>query len=215
MSQTAPVFIGGPGCLGPVLSRVLGSHSQLVCSSSDLIHSIAMAGKDVASAMPYLTEYHLEPSQVHQAYSKLSTCLLGTTDSESSGGLHLEVDSDCAFCFEDIYRVFPESPLVFVLRDARDLAAQELQTLSEVDDGQRVELRLERAGEVSKRWLKMILDGSAAFKRLGAHTQTCLLRFEGLVINPVRAAGCRLPGYAGGSWPAVKAGFSSFGGGLA
>jgi len=30
----------------------------------------------------------------------------------------------------------------------------------------------------------MILDGSAAFKRLGAHTQTCLLRFEGLVINP-------------------------------
>jgi hypothetical protein len=185
MSQKNPVFIGGPGCLEPIVARVLGSHPHIVCGPGlDLIHSVATAGKDVNSAMTYLREFQLDTGTVDQAFSKLSRSILGVSESGKSGQTFVEVDAKASFCFNEIHRIFPESPLIFILRDVRDLVAQEFASATVAKERDQRQWRQTKAGELSKKWLQMIVDGSTSFKAFGPQTRTCLLRLEGLLINP-------------------------------
>ncbi len=129
-TPTTPIFIGGAGRSGTTLVRViLDSHPHIACGPElKLTPIVGEVLQKVENELPSITEnYHLPADAVPQGLRQLLQSLLMPYLAQSGKRRIAEKTPHNVAYFPQLHQIFPDSPLIHVIRDGRDVVASLLQ----------------------------------------------------------------------------------------
>jgi len=183
----SPIFIGGAGRSGTTLLRViLDTHPNIVCGPEfKIIPSILEHWANTSSRFgSVLQSYNLSQEKLRSSYSSFLLNLLGPLLEKSGKQRIAEKTPHNVFYFQHLNQIFPESPLVHLIRDGRDVVCS-LLTMNWVDvaTGKRVSYT-ESAAEAARYWVHVVLTGKKAGSMPSAQLKYIELRYEDIVQNP-------------------------------
>lgn len=129
-TPTAPIFIGGAGRSGTTLVRViLDSHPHIACGPElKVTPLLGELLQRIENELPQIAQnYHLPADAVPQGLRQLLESLLAPYLAQSGKQRFAEKTPHNVAFFPQLHQIFPESPLIHVIRDGRDVVASLLQ----------------------------------------------------------------------------------------
>ncbi|MCB9655079.1 MAG: sulfotransferase [Deltaproteobacteria bacterium] len=183
--KLSPIFVGGAGRSGTTLLRViLDAHPSIACGPElKITPALCQFWLNLQTAfLPALEGYGLGPEDVNDAVSGMLDRFLEPYLARSKKSRIAEKSPNNVFFFEHLHIIFPESPLVHVIRDGRDVVCS-LLTMNWVDPATRAPIDYTRdVRKAAEYWVKAVRAGRTAAKNVeGCYFE---LRYEALVADP-------------------------------
>jgi len=206
--NNSPIFIGGAGRSGTTLLRViLDSHPNITCGPelkvtplvADLWHKFQTAH------LPPLKQYLLTPTDINLVFREMLLSLLEKYRQQSGKARIAEKSPNNIFFFQHLHMMFPESPLIHVIRDGRDVVCS-LLTMNWINPqtGRRVEYTTD-ARKAAEYWASAVAMGRRASQNPSIRPRYLEVRYEDIVLNPEETLR-KLFSFLGEPWdPAVLA----------
>lgn len=183
----APIFIGGAARSGTTLLRVmLDSHSRIACGPELKIIPdwLQQWQHDIKSFGNYAAEnLRMERGVIDDAYRAKLSRLFNWVRERSGKPRIAEKTPHNVIYFGHIDQLFPDSPLIHVIRDGRDVVASLLGMEWYYPDGRRVPYTKDVAA-AGRYWAKAVTAGLKARRHLGE--KVLEVRYESLVEQPER-----------------------------
>lgn len=135
MINKPPIFIGGAGRSGTTLLRViLDSHSQIACGPELKVSTTiaAMWYNFQTKFKSVLNEYYLNENDINKIFAEMILSLLEKFRQKENKPRIAEKSPNNVMIFSHLHKIFPESPLIHVIRDGRDVITS-LLTMDWVD----------------------------------------------------------------------------------
>ena len=187
MSQsTAPIFVGGCGRSGTTLIRViLDSHPHIACGP-ELRAGFAALRLWEEYNTTYtgaLSEHLLTPGDINAMFARLITSLMDNYRKAQDKLRSAEKSPNNVFFFQHLHAIFPESPLIHVIRDGRDVVCS-LLSMDWVDGrGQPIEYTRD-AGKAAEFWVSAIRAGRLALSHPTMKNRYREVRYEDIINDP-------------------------------
>lgn len=210
-----PLFIGGAGRSGTTLLRViLDSHPNIACGPElKLTEWVVNSRLDffdfVKARNAPLREYRLTPEYVNRIFSAMLLSLMENYRKLSNKPRIAEKTPINACLFEHLSEIFPESPLIHVIRDGRDVVCSLLTMQTQWIDP-RTGLGVDWTrdiGRAAEYWASWVSAGREALSHPIARRNYMELKYEDLIEKP-EATLKHLCKFIGEPW-AGSAGLSS------
>lgn len=185
MTNKPPIFIGGAGRSGTTLLRViLDSHSQIACGPElKITPLIASYWYDFQTKYsPFLKEYLINEKDINLLFSNMITSLLEKYRSSQNKNRIAEKSPNNIKIFYHLSHIFPDSPLIHIVRDGRDVIASLLTMDWKNPDGQPIAYTNDPI-EVAKYWKDAVQTGLKFAKQSNLDNHF-LLKYEELVTSP-------------------------------
>jgi hypothetical protein len=186
MSQS-PVFVGVAGRSGTTLLRViLDSHPNIACGPElKVTPALCRLWYDFQTAYsPPLREYLLTLHDINAVFAQVIGSLLEKYRQQSGKPRVAEKSPNNVFYFDHLHLMFPDSPLVHVIRDGRDVICS-LLTMDWIDPKTRKPLGYTRdARKAAEYWVRAVRAGQAAARHPGLAARYMEIRYEQLVTDP-------------------------------
>lgn len=185
--SSPPIFIGGAGRSGTTLVRViLDSHRNIACGPElKVIPNLCQVWEQFRGAypqMPSLKEYLLAPEDIDRSFAELLMSLLQKYLDSTGKKRIAEKSPDNVFFFRHLHMMFPESPLVQVIRDGRDVVCS-LLTMNWINPMTRQRLDYTTdARKAAAYWANAVRAGRAS--QIGAEGKYYEIRYEQIVSAP-------------------------------
>jgi hypothetical protein len=202
----SPIFVGGAGRSGTTLIRViLDSHPNIACGPELKVTPILtdLWHKFQSAHYPPLKEYLLTPADINRIFAHMIVSLLEKYREKTGKRRIAEKSPNNVFFFQHLHHIFPESPLIHVIRDGRDVVCS-LLTMNWIDPqtGRQVEYtRTARAA--AEYWASAVRIGRTAGAQPAISPRYTEVRYEAIVGEPVPTLQ-RLFAFLGEPWdPAV------------
>jgi sulfotransferase family protein len=181
-----PIFVGGAGRSGTTLLRViLDSHSNIACGPElKVTPNVCGLWYEFQSGFfPALVEYGLTRQDISRAMGDLISTLLAKYRATSGKPRSAEKSPNNVFYFAHLHTIFPESPLVHMVRDGRDVVCS-LLTMDWVDSRTGAPIDYTRdARKAAEYWVSAVRAGREAGRRIGAkHYRE--IKYEDVVARP-------------------------------
>ncbi len=182
-----PIFVGGAGRSGTTLLRVmLDSHPNIACGPElKVTTAIAKLWLDCqtgyASALAAL---HLPPREVNSILADTLRSFMAPFQAASGKARIAEKTPGNVVWFGPLHQMFPDSPLVHVIRDGRDVVASLLRMDWTGPDGRPIAYTQD-AGAAARYWVTSVRAGrevAAVDPRL--RSRYVEIRYEELVADP-------------------------------
>ena len=184
---------------------MLDSHPNIACGPEfKLIPAIASLWADTVTAYAdILQAYQLTISDVNAAYRQLIETLLSNYQAASKKPRLAEKSPNNVFFLPHLNQIFPDSPLIHVIRDGRDVVSS-LLTMNWVDITTNEKLPyVESAQGAAEYWVNTITAARTAASEPAIREHYLEIRYEELVRQPQETL-VRLLDYIGEPWdPAV------------
>ncbi len=183
----SPVFIGGAGRSGTTLLRViLDSHPNIACGPElKVTPRVAQMWLEFQTTLNApLREYQLTPTDINAIFGRMLLSFLEKYRKIAGKKRIAEKSPNNVFYFQHLANMFPESPLIHVIRDGRDVICS-LLTMDWRDPstGQRVEYTRD-VRKAAEYWVTAVRAGREALKSAIARPNYMELHYEDLVKNP-------------------------------
>ncbi len=181
-----PIFIGGAGRSGTTLVRsILNAHPRIAIGAElKVTPAIAQCWQGVRQHGAYLGEqFLLLEEDIDAAFAQLLTTLLERHRQRSGKPRVGEKTPNNVFAFPALHRMFPESPLVHVIRDGRDVVRSLLEKDWTTPDGQPMAITQDPAAAAGY-WRRAVMAGLAAKQDPSLATRYHEVRYEALVRDP-------------------------------
>lgn len=182
-----PIFVGGAGRSGTTLMRViLDSHPQIACGPElKVIPRVCQMWEEFQTAfLPTLKEYSLKRRDINALFRQLVLGLLEKYQEQSGKARIAEKSPNNVFYFDHLHFLFPDSPLLHIIRDGRDVVCSLLQMdWRNPKTGQRLEYTQD-AGKAAQYWGRAIQAGRAARQKPSLAGRYLEVRYEELVSKP-------------------------------
>lgn len=183
MPSAAPIFLGGAGRSGTTLLRVmLDSHPRIACGPELKIipQWLRQWERDSRTFGDHAAEHRgIGAGAIDDAYRAKVSMVLTRVRQRSGKPRLAEKTPNNVFFFGHLHRLFPDSPLIHVIRDGRDVVASLLGVEWFHPDGKRVPYT-ENAAAAAKYWADAVGSGLKARKHLGGKA-VLEVRYENLV----------------------------------
>lgn len=185
-TATPPIFVGGAGRSGTTLLRVvLDSHPRIACGP-ELKVTPAICGLwyDMQTGFfPALLEHGLGREDLNALTRALIDGLLAKFRASQGKHRSAEKSPNNVFYFEHLHRIFPDSPLVHVLRDGRDVVCS-LLTMDWVDSRTGAPIDYTRdARKAAQYWVQAVQAGRQAGRNIGP-ARYREIKYEDIVARP-------------------------------
>jgi hypothetical protein len=186
---SSPIFVGGAGRSGTTLIRViLDSHPNIACGPELKVTPI-LAGlwhSFQTAHLPPLREYLLTPADINQIFGQMITSLLEKYRRQTGKPRIAEKSPNNVFFFQHLHHIFPESPLIHVIRDGRDVVCS-LLTMNWVNPqtGRPIEYTRD-ARKAAEYWVSAVQTGRKAARDPSLGPRYMELRYEDIVGQPER-----------------------------
>jgi hypothetical protein len=185
--SNSPIFIGGAGRSGTTLIRViLDSHPNIACGPELKVTPIVadLWHKFQTAHYPPLKEYLLTPADINQVFRQMLLSLLEKYRLQSGKRRIAEKSPNNVFFFHHLHALFPESPLVHVIRDGRDVVCS-LLTMNWINPqtGQRVDYTRD-SRKAAEYWVSAVTMGRRAGANPAIRPRYLEIKYEDLVISP-------------------------------
>jgi hypothetical protein len=184
---------------------ILDSHPNIACGPelkvtpilADLWHKFRTAH------YPPLQEYFLTPDDINRIFREMIFSLLEKYRDKTAKARIAEKSPNNVFFFQHLHHIFPESPLIHVIRDGRDVVCS-LLTMNWMDPqtGKPVEYTRD-ARKAAEYWAAAVQMGRKAGRDPSISGRYMELRYEAIVTEP-EATLQKLFAFIGEPWdPAV------------
>jgi len=185
----SPIFVGGAGRSGTTLLRViLDSHPNIACGPElKVTPALCRLWQDCQTSLsPPLREYLLSPSDVNAIFAQMILSLLEKYRQQSGKPRVAEKSPNNVFFFEHLNFMFPDSPLIHVIRDGRDVVCS-LLTMNWADPKTGKPLEYTRdARKAADYWARAVRIGRMVARQKPSVAKKYVeLRYEALVSDPV------------------------------
>jgi hypothetical protein len=185
-----PIFIGGVPRSGTTLLRVIfDSHPRVFCGTElRAIQALATLWLHATSTNPSILKgaYRLDDGQLRSIFADLVLAFLQPAWSRSGKARVAEKTPSNLLVFPQLRRIFPDSALIHVIRDGRDVVASRLERDRDAAGPAGID-RVARASERAREWAEAmrLRRGMLADAGLAAAYQE--VRYEELVRAPETA----------------------------
>lgn len=186
---SSPIFVGGAGRSGTTLIRViLDSHPNIACGPELKVTPI-LAGlwhSFQTAHLPPLREYLLTPADINQIFGQMIMALLEKYRCQTGKPRIAEKSPNNVFFFQHLHHIFPDSPLIHVIRDGRDVVCS-LLTMNWVNPqtGRPIEYTRD-ARKAAEYWVSAVRTGRKAAQDPSLGPRYMELRYEDIVVQPER-----------------------------
>lgn len=182
-----PIFVGGAGRSGTTLLRViLDSHPNIACGPELTVTPILAElwhGFQTTHQSP-LKEYLLTPADINQIFGQMILALVEKYRIEAGKKRIAEKSPNNVFFFQHLNHIFPESPLIHMIRDGRDVVCS-LLTMNWINPqtGEPIDYTrdIRKAAEY---WVGAVQVGRNAGKISSISPKYMELRYEDVVSDP-------------------------------
>lgn len=187
MTDCSPIFIGGAGRSGTTLIRViLDSHPSIACGPElKITPMIASWWHDCQTKYgAFLHEYTLNEQDVNAMFARLLSTVLDKYKHSQGKRRAAEKTPNNVTVFYPLHKMFPDSPMVHVIRDGRDVIASLLTMDWKTPDGKPVPYTQD-AVAAAHYWLNAIRSGRR-FRDATQQTRDRYyeIRYEDILENP-------------------------------
>jgi protein-tyrosine sulfotransferase len=184
MMSEQPIFIGGVPRSGTTLLRViLDSHSRIFCGTElRVVHALSALWESThLSAGGLLSHvYHIDEARLRGVFAELILSFLRPAWVASGKARIAEKTPANLLAFMQLNALFPDSPLIHVIRDLRDVVTSRLERSAADDRGRRVQLAVEHARE----WVQAMLLRRQFLDHARLQQRYHEIRYEDLVARP-------------------------------
>ncbi|MFV1998508.1 MAG: sulfotransferase [Acidiferrobacterales bacterium] len=184
--HTSPIFVGGVGRSGTTLLRViLDSHSHIACGPEfKLIPGIIRQWEQMSQvcAGP-LQPYGLSQRDINGIFRQFIESLVANYKTISGKRRIAEKTPGNVICFPQLNQIFPDSPLIHVIRDGRDVICS-LLTMDWVTGNGKMSPHVESADSAAQYWVNTVQRGMAAARQPSASERYYEIRYEEIVSSP-------------------------------
>ena len=184
-----PIFVGGCGRSGTTLVRViLDSHPNIACGPEIKVTAPVMSlwAQCRSVFAETLQSYHLQAEDINDAFADLIRTLLDKYRAAAGKSRIAEKTPGNLFFFQHLHQLFPQSPLIHVIRDGRDVVTS-LLAMNWVDakTGQPVPYTQD-ARKAAEYWVRAIRTGRELRAQPGMDRCYMDMRYEDMVREPER-----------------------------
>lgn len=187
MNTKPPIFIGGAGRSGTTLLRViLDSHPNIACGPElKITPIIASCWYDFQTKYSQpLKEYLIGENEINEIFSRMIISLLERYRIDQGKIRIAEKTPHNVTIFSHLHKIFPESPLVHVVRDGRDVISSLLTMDWKGFDGQPLPYT-QNVEAAAKYWRDTVQTGLRFNNYSTAHSKSChIIKYENLVSAP-------------------------------
>jgi protein-tyrosine sulfotransferase len=189
MMSRPPIFIGGAGRSGTTLLRViLDSHPNIACGPElKIIPEIARQWQEALTTYgKAFSHYDIGPNDLNRLYAQLIQGLLENYLLKQKKKRIAEKSPHNIFYFLHLHNLFPQSPLIHVIRDGRDVVASLLTMNWVTPQGDRLGYTQD-AGKAAQYWLNAVKIGrkaQSANTTIGRRYYE--IRYEDIVDDPLK-----------------------------
>ena len=184
-----PIFIGGVGRSGTSLVRsITNAHPRIAIGPElKMTPRVVNCWSELGAVRSYLDEtYDGGADQLDGAFRRIILGFLERTRRRTGDNRVGEKTPNNVAVFEQIHALFPESPLVHVVRDGRDVVRSLLeQDWNSPASGGSISINT-RAREAAKYWARAVRAGTEAGEKLDGSGRFVTVRYEDLVRYPER-----------------------------
>lgn len=186
--EDAPIiFIGGAGRSGTSLLRtILNAHSHIsIGAELKVTPEIAQFWRRMLRYSSHLAHYFdLEERDLNEAFGTLICSLLSKKLAGHGDTVRLgEKTPNNVFVFPHLHRIFPESPLLHIIRDGRDVVRSLLRQNWASPDGSPLAITQDSKAAAAY-WVKAVTAGRRASRMSSTLADRYLeIRYEELVTN--------------------------------
>lgn len=188
---SSPIFVGGAGRSGTTLVRViLDSHPNIVCGP-ELKVTVGVAQQWHlwnTGLYPALQEYLLDHDDITKLHRDLILKLLDRYRQQFPEKKRVaEKSPNNVYVFVLLHAMFPESPLVQVVRDGRDVVASLLQS-NWIDPatGEPIDYTQD-AAKAAHYWVNAVRAGRLVRQQEDGDKQYFEIRYEDIIKTPEQA----------------------------
>ena len=186
-NKLSPLFIGGAGRSGTTLLRVImDSHSNIACGPEfKLIPRIAQQWEYMVRVFSGpLRSYGLGKQDINGIFRQFIEGLLDKYKTAAGKGRIAEKTPGNVLYFTHLNQMFPESPLIHVIRDGRDVVCS-LRTMNWVTmRGNRKVPYVESAKDAAEYWVNTVSAGVNAGREYPVRERYYEIRYEDIVVHP-------------------------------
>jgi hypothetical protein len=179
-----PIFIGGVPRSGTTLLRViLDSHSRIACGTElRLVHALCKLWESAQASAGTLLErvYHCDEARLSALFAELILSFLRPAWHASGKARVAEKTPSNLLAFMQLNVLFPNSPLIHVCRDARDVVASRLERSATDKSASRVQLAAAHALE----WVEAMQLRRQLLAQPRLRERYHEIRYEELVSQP-------------------------------
>jgi len=188
--KSSPIFVGGAGRSGTTLLRViLDSHPNIACGPElKMTRWVIHLWEDflgyVNLMKPPLETYQLSQEYVNSIFAGVFMSLIENYRKVSGKKRIADKEPDNVYFFQNLAHLFPESPLIHVIRDGRDVVCSLLQ-MNWVDPTTRKPLDYTQdVNKAAEYWMGAVRVGQETKKHPIAKENYIEVRYEDLVESP-------------------------------
>lgn len=182
-----PIFIGGAGRSGTKLVRaILNAHPHLVASHELKVTPIlAKAWQEVRAFGPHLHQhFDASPRDIDALFARTIECFLRRVSERHNGARVIEKTPNNALVFGHLSHLFPDSPLIHIIRDGRDVVRSMLKKTWKQPDGTPHPISQDPATAAAY-WRDVVRAGREAARSERVRTNYIEIRYEDLVTAPL------------------------------
>jgi hypothetical protein len=185
-SLPPPIFVGGAGRSGTKLVRaILNAHPNITFGHElKITPQLVKAWRDVLPFGPHLKKHFgVSRVDVDRHFQDLIASFLHKYYEESKAKRIGEKTPDNAFVLLELLQLFPDSPVIHVIRDGRDVVRSMLRESWFNADGKPHPLS-QSAEKAATYWMNAVIAGRSALRHSSAEERYFEVRYEDLVNDP-------------------------------
>lgn len=186
VDSNSPIFIGGAGRSGTTLLRViLDSHPRIYCGPElKVTPLIGQMWHTFHAAQPALNDYEISAVDVQILFQQLFHILTSKMLKKSGKARIAEKTPGNARYFQHLHYVFPNSPLIHVIRDPRAVVASLLK-MDWIDASTGKPLKYVSSVEAATNyWIDEVQTARATANHPTASRNYIEIKYENLVEHP-------------------------------